>query len=65
MSDHNGFTDHEILVEIRTDLKQHITDSQETELDINRQLAARPTRAEVLKWVAGFSALVSITMFWS
>ncbi len=65
MSDHKGFTDHEILVEIRDDLKRHIDDSQDTEIEIKTALAARPTRGEVIKWVGAGSALFGIIVMWS
>lgn len=62
MSDHNGFTTHEILVEIRDDLKEHIKDSQVTEIEINKALSARPTRGEVIRWIGGASMLVGLVM---
>ncbi len=60
MSDHKGYTDHEMIVEIRGDLKQHIEDSRDTELDISLALASRPTRAEILRWVAASSTLIGL-----
>ena len=62
MSDHNGFTTHEILVEIRDDLKEHIKDSQLTEIEINKALAARPTRAEVIRWAGAGTGIVGLIM---
>ncbi len=62
MNDINGFSDHEILVDVSTDLKQHIKDSQETEIEIAIDLAARPTRREIISWIGGAGVLVGIVM---
>ena len=54
----DGFTDHEILKEIRDDLKTHIKDSRETESRIQKQLARRPKRTEIVGWITSI-AIVS------
>ena len=58
----DGFTDHEILLEIRNDLKQHIRDGSQTETDLREQIAKRPTRTEVVLWLSGTGTLVGIVL---
>ena len=65
MQDINGFSDHEILVDLSKDLKQHIKDSTQTELDTAVDLERRPTRREILGWLAGASTLVGLTLYFA
>lgn len=58
----DGFTDHEILKEIRDDMKQHIKDSRKTEAQIQIQLSRRPKRAEVVGWFASIGFVVGIVL---
>ena len=60
--DPNGLTDHEILMEIRTDLKRHMRTSQNTEVRIQLALAKRPTRGEVIRWVGAASGLLALVV---
>ena len=61
----DGFTDHEVLVEIRDDLKAHIHDSKRTEIRFSLELSKRPTRGEVVRWVGAASGLVALVMAFS
>ncbi len=54
----NGFSDHEILIKIWEDLKQHIKDGTKAETDLRNDLAKRPTRAEILMWISSTSAIL-------
>lgn len=65
MSRPEGLSTHEMVLEIRADLKQHIKDSQTTELHITRELGSRPTRSEVIKWAGGLSGLAVLAGFLS
>ncbi len=55
----NGFSDHEILVKIWEDLKQHIKDGTKAEQKFREDLAKRPTRTEILMWISGSSAIIT------
>ncbi len=57
-SSKEGFTDHEILVEIRADVKQHIKDSEDYSRDVQAQLARRPKRSEVIGWFTSVGIIV-------
>ena len=56
----DGFTDHEVLVEIRDDLKAHMVDSTIATIRINDELAKRPTRGEVVRWIGAASGLLAL-----
>ncbi len=58
----SGFSDHEVLLEIRDDLKQHIKDSNAVENDIRENLAKRPTRTEIVLWVTGVGSIVATVL---
>jgi len=51
----DGFTDHEILKEIRDDLKAHIEDSATYSLETQKEISARPKRAEIVGWFSGIA----------
>lgn len=61
-SSKSGFSDHEVLLEIRDDLKQHIKDSNAVENDIRENLAKRPTRTEVVLWITGVGTIVGTVL---
>ncbi len=58
-----GFTDHEILIVIMADLKQHMKDSVAVETDIRADVSKRPTRTEIVLWVTGVGGLAGISAF--
>lgn len=56
----DGFSDHEILIEIRGDLKEHIKDSRDYTEEVQDDLSARPTRIEVIGWFTGLGVVVGL-----
>ena len=65
MSDHKGLSTHEIVMETRDMLADHMEKSHTTELEITRALASRPTRTEVIKWMGGLAILAGFSAFLS
>jgi hypothetical protein len=58
----NGFTDKEILLEIKLDLKDFREQYTEDSEDRHREMAKRPTRGELWSLVAGASALFAVAL---
>ncbi len=56
----DGFSDHEILIEIREDLKEHIEESRDSDNAVQRDLSIRPTRGEVIGWFTGLGVVVGL-----
>lgn len=54
----DGFSNKEILVVIRDDLKAHIKDSRVIESKIQEQLARRPKRSEIIGWMTSIGIIV-------
>ncbi len=65
MSAPEGLSTHEMVMEIRADLKEHIKDSTHVELRITREILSRPTRGEVIKWAGGLASLAALSAFLS
>jgi hypothetical protein len=65
MSAHNGLSTHEMVMEIRADLKDHIKDSNDIERRITREILSRPTRGEVVRWAGGLASLAAFSAFLS
>lgn len=54
----DGFSNKEILVVIRDDLKAHIKESDKYALNVQEQLARRPKRSEIIGWMTSIGIIV-------
>ena len=54
----DGFSNKEILIEIRDDLKDHIKESEVYAKDVQAQLARRPKRTEIIGWATSVGIIV-------
>ena len=60
-----GLSTHELVLETRDMLAEHVSASHTTELEITKALSNRPTRGEVIKWMGGLAILAGFSAFLS